>query len=329
MVFLCFAYRFTRLRRKVFLVRNYLSDPFPKRRKGQTNKSHWTIIWQSPKSSLVEEEWVRNLFLDVETQDLYDVENGLPKYSIVKEKAIIVIAASDNREYKKINDYIKQFKGIDFILVHLSDEGLKHKTNYYKYAPLVLRQYYSADANRKNVRVIPLGHISGMNIDTEQTNRERKYIWSFAGEVSHHKPHRFKMIESLKDYSPNYYFLTDDFGKSIKQGLKPEEYSELLSNSYFVPSPMGNCNLDCFRIYESLSMGAIPIVVGSKFKFYKNLSYLKSPIIRKSNWREVVELISSLISDSENLADIQKKHIDWWQSSVKTLRSEIKNWCQN
>ena len=76
-------------------------------------------------------------------------------------------------------------------------------------------------------------------------------------------------------------------------------------------------------------MGAIPIVVGSRFKFYKNLSYLRSPIIRKSNWKEALELISFLSSDKKALDEVQKKHVEWWNNSVKDLRLEIKNWCQN
>ena len=319
----------TKLRRKLFFVRRSIFSPFPRRKPHGSNEEKWTIIWQSPKGGLVEEEWVRSLFSEIETEDFYDVDNGRSRYSEVRDRSIVVIAANNNDQYKRIYDYIKKFKGLDFILIHLSDESLRHKTSYYKFAPLVLRQYYSADANKQNVRVIPLGHINGMTPFDYEVQKKRKYIWSFAGEVSRHKPHRFKMIECLKILKPNYYFLTDDFGKSIKQGLNSREYSDLLSDSVFVPSPMGNCNLDCFRIYESLSMGAIPIVVGSRFKFYKNLSYLSSPVIRKSNWDDASREIKYLSSNPDILVSIQKEHGEWWKKSIKHLKSEIRVWCKS
>ena len=70
-------------------------------------------------------------------------------------------------------------------------------------------------------------------------------------------------------------------GLEMGSKLPFKEYLEEVAKSYFVVSPNGN-GVDCHKTWESLYLGAIPIVTKStNIDFYKNF-----PIIAINDWSE-------------------------------------------
>jgi hypothetical protein len=70
-------------------------------------------------------------------------------------------------------------------------------------------------------------------------------------------------------------------GLEMGNKLPFKEYLEEVAKSYFVVSPNGN-GVDCHKTWESLYLGAIPIVTKStNIDFYKNF-----PIIAINDWSE-------------------------------------------
>jgi hypothetical protein len=53
------------------------------------------------------------------------------------------------------------------------------------------------------------------------------------------------------------------WGLHSASALSTEEYFQLLLSSKFVLAPTGHVNLECFRFYEALSAGALPVVPSS------------------------------------------------------------------
>jgi hypothetical protein len=133
-------------------------------------------------------------------------------------------------------------------------------------------------------------------------------------------------------------------------GLNTQEYAHLLSNSKFSLSPMGNYSGDCFRVYESLEAGAIPIIeakskrqalallfnpqslvkYGSRDRRFwlRNYQYWEKavstdfpcPVIY--NWSELDTLIGSI--DIESTSEkIQLWWKDYKQSLIQLVHSTV------
>lgn len=73
----------------------------------------------------------------------------------------------------------------------------------------------------------------------------------------------------------------------------PAKYRELLRQSQFVLSPPGN-GADCHRTWESLYMGAVPIVLEKYWPF----KYMELPVLVIEDWEEIPERINSYIPQS-------------------------------
>lgn len=114
--------------------------------------------------------------------------------------------------------------------------------NHPKAIPLPLGVY----PGRKNKRV----YEQAIALDNTQRNKPRSIfcIVNFT-ESTWTSIDRVRVIDNIKDFS----FIT------FKRRVSREEYLENLNDSYFCICPRGN-GWDCFRNWESMLVGAIPIL---------------------------------------------------------------------
>jgi hypothetical protein len=172
------------------------------------------------------------------------------------------------------------------ILVQVSAERNESGDELYPLVPLVLRQYSikryrTRTRPHTNVLQIPLGYMSGfLTVDKtsrvesdsalvalqslQYTSSMRDYNWAFIG--SEHRQYHTERIEALKvfsSWSPHY----------RGSGLRPRQMRDIYLRSKFVLVGRGASNLDCFRIYEAILAGAIPIVVGSRTELTATFEY--------------------------------------------------------
>lgn len=100
-----------------------------------------------------------------------------------------------------------------------------------------------------------------------------------------------------------------------------EEYAIDLAHSVFVVSPPGN-GLDCHRTWESLYMGAIPIVKRSTIK---NL-FADLPVIIVDDWSEITEQQLMEIANEYNNKQFNMKKIyaDYWFSVLHAAQIECR-----
>ncbi len=90
--------------------------------------------------------------------------------------------------------------------------------------------------------------------------------------------------------------------------------------------------IDCFRIYEAIIAGAIPVIVADQreidatFNYmYKNIAPPHSMhIVTAANWMVAAERCKSLLADANGLQTLQAMqaaNAEWWVSVVTTLRN--------
>jgi hypothetical protein len=178
--------------------------------------------------------------------------------------------------------------------------------------------------NANYVRKMPLGYCNGLPKGKESIPAtQRKYVWSFAGHMD--KSSRPEMAAALARVEPHYLFssspvpgfVTALWAPEHKRLLAPPAYYELLFDSTFSPCPMGNVNLECFRVYEALECGSIPIVEKRWSMDYFRTLFGEHPIPTIGSWREARHVIDSLLRDPYGLNALQDKCIEWWRNYKK------------
>jgi len=154
---------------------------------------------------------------------------------------------------------------------------------------------------------------------------EKPYIWSFLGQVKG-KPTRENMLAELKQVRGEHFIHITEKWNDAKQ-ISVQEYKQILSDSIFVPCPSGwggdRGLKDCFRLYEALEAGSIPIVEKDDFqyfdKFFPGHPFLQIP----SDWQGIGKDLESLLSEPDKLQKYNQELLLWWSDYKTNLKSKI------
>ena len=156
---------------------------------------------------------------------------------------------------------------------------------------------------------------------------DKPYVWSFLGQVKG-KPTRENMLAELKQVRGEHFIHITERWNDQNQ-IEVKKYKEILSDSIFVPCPSGwggaRGLTDCFRLYEALEAGSIPIVEKDDFayfdKFFPNHPILQTP----DDWLGISDDMESLLEEPKKLQEYNEALIKWWQDYKSNLKTEIKN----
>jgi len=204
------------------------------------------------------------------------------------------------------------------ILVYLSDEwgatpDVHRRTTK---IPLVLRQYHHSHYVRAtNVRQIPLGFMNTMfddpySLPDVALATQRRYRWCFVGGM---KADRAEALEAFEPWGP-----------SFCDPCPPHELARAYQASIFVPCPLGNVVMDCFRNYEATVCGAIPVVAGcSKREFQQNFAEVGvPPWIRARTWRQAQRICADL-ERTGAINELQRACLQWWRNEITAVQDAI------
>lgn len=196
------------------------------------------------------------------------------------------------------------------ILFHISDEWYLDRLEPYRCFVHVFRNYYHPGLRQRGITQFPMGpcRFIGENGEIPPVT-DRRHRWSFVGNLA---STRRPMMHHLADIKPSCIHITGTRGPS-NTWLGPADYLQVLSDSMFVPCPMGNVNLESFRLYEALDCGAIPIVERRPWLDYFTQLFGPHPLPSVNYWKEAHPIMISLLSDPKRLYDKQIEIQHWWR----------------
>lgn len=222
--------------------------------------------------------------------------------------------------------YYEAFRERNSFLVHFLDET--YNGGYQRYLPFrgVLRKHWSREFDGERIHRFPLGYSVGFR-QPQKVKRagERAYVWSFVGALN--KASRPEAVRALRKIGPHFVQATDGFvmgGVNVGQGRLPEtEVAKILQESAFAPCPMGNVNLECFRIYEALEAGAVPLLE-RRFRFdYYNRLLGDHPLPTFDSWRSAARFVADTSSRTGATNALQDACVRWWREYKQILSTEI------
>jgi hypothetical protein len=272
-----------------------------------------TFIWQS--ASYEERDWINEILRPIAGHQILDGQ-----HRVVLDNCLLI----DSYPYWRPRDYYESFQGKNAWLLHISDETYEGGYDRYGYFRGVLRPYWSKIFNPRRVLQIPLGYSAGIRSATERrAARQRSYLWSFVGAAA--KSSRPEMIKALSPITPNFVHTTDDPNTRL---MSKDEYQEILRQSVFAPSAMGNVNMECYRPYEALECGSVPILEKRIGLDYFASILGKHPIPSFGTWSEAAQFLTRLKGDAEAQDCLIAECTDWWRGYKRDLSARIERFIE-
>jgi len=209
------------------------------------------------------------------------------------------------------NEYFQMLStaGIDFKVVHISDEFLSDDCAFYSLpnCKRVVRNYVGNKYPKlQSVIPIPLGyHYKG---NPCRKFEERKLVWSFYGTGWFRREEK---LNNLVDLVPHKCHLIPEWNHSSM--IKEEQYLATLNDSKFCPILRGN-NFETFRFYECLESGAIPLYVRQDGdSLYWSWISEKLDLANLTDWDSARDHIQYYLSHPDYAEEYRCKLIQKWR----------------
>jgi hypothetical protein len=210
--------------------------------------------------------------------------------------------------------------GLDDAGVVSVDEPMRDSARTYARVAFAVRVGFGAAPYRgsENVLVAPLGVPSTfVSPESPKPLRERSLSWAFLGEVKNER--RRKMVEHLESVGGEH-FLHATSAWASEDALVGAQYSDILADAVFAPSPPGNVHVECYRTYEAVECGAIPIV---DTEYYRTEFAAPFPVVR-SDWSDAPEMLNRFLDDPPGLERLNQQIRSWWNDVKRTYPGKIR-----
>ncbi|GFU89586.1 ribitol-5-phosphate xylosyltransferase 1 [Trichonephila clavipes] len=245
-------------------------------------------------------------------------------------------------------DFLPQFRNLmSVVLILLGNEQCNNgwlMPYMAKYGGLVNTTFIVYDSplvDNKNFFQWPLGVATyrgfpKVDPKTLDLQNSRPYVCNFLGSIYAHSS-REKLMNVIRENN-----LTDFCFIKARYEWQPKEtknslsiYIQSLHWSDLTLSPVG-MNSECYRIYEAMSFGSIPVVenvmtpgICSASKTHmapplRLLKTFKAPLIYINDWSELPQIISKELKMSlEEKIERRLKMIQWYETFKLLLRDNL------
>lgn len=205
------------------------------------------------------------------------------------------------------------------VLVHVSDEKLRHRNFVYSKFDVVLRNYFDPRiAWRRNVLFIPLGWTAAFAPDERVHTDSPSHTWSFAGAT---KADRGPMVDAFRSVNGGSYHFSSGWDSSDQ--IPPEKLREIYGDSVFVLCPQGNAHVDTFRVMEALQAGAIPVTTTFLGRDFFRYTFGDHPFVVAKTWEEAASTVESIIANGDEVRAYRARVHDWYNGYVEGLRGLV------
>jgi len=163
-----------------------------------------------------------------------------------------IVCISGRHHYEDvdaINGMIAKYRGV-VVIIHSDEESLFPVD---KLDHPNMRLWVQTPKHVGDFMAFPVGYTPHTR-NIAKHDDEPPYQWMFAGQVTNER--RREAAAAMAKLDDGFLFTTAGF----TQGLDRDTYTMELSSSRFAPCPSGPVIADCFRIWEALQVGSIPIV---------------------------------------------------------------------
>lgn len=156
----------------------------------------------------------------------------------------------------------------------------------------------------------------------------RSRLWSFSGQENN--PKRSECIATLRGLADGELQVTGGFG----QGDDYPTYLQRLADTCLVPSPSGSFTPDCFRTWEALEVGALPVAdahspkqhyPGDYYAYALGCEPDEVPFPRVESWRDFPAIVERYRDDRLQLQVDTNRAGAWWMRRKRQFVLNLEN----
>jgi len=242
-----------------------------------------------------------------------------------------VLVTNDMVSFSKTKEIIDKLS--PKIIFILSDEGgnRKNLNDLQKNCKILFRQHLHKNyIYEKHNFNLPLGYVtqylsgkSSSEIIVKKIN-DRELECSYIGAI---KQDRGIMCNLFEENFKNKCIIKcgAKWKDVYNQKINPAKMFDIYNNSIFVPNGRGHVKLNCFRIYEAIIAGAIPVIVdpNKEADYEFTFNYGKPILIINNSWEDAVIKCKELLNKKDELQKIQDYNLQWWNNEIKFIQDKI------
>ena len=211
---------------------------------------------------------------------------------------------------------VSRFDDVGIVSV---DEPTREPPETYGRIAFGVRIGFAAEKYRgaQNLLVTPLGvPKTFVPAPSSKNVGERRFSWAFLGEVKNES--RRNMVSGLETVRGER-FLHATSGWDAADARRGTAYSDVLADSIFAPTPPANVHLECYRTYEALECGAIPVV---DTDYYGTEFGAPFPVVQPA-WGDAPEVLNRLLGDRGALERLDTRCREWWADVKRSYPAKI------
>ena len=115
--------------------------------------------------------------------------------------------------------------------------------------------------------------------------------------------------------------------------LDTEQYVQVLYDSTFTLTPAGH-NPECYRIYEAIEAGSIPILVHDDLYITDEKQHVcvgalvhlyDAPLVVLESWNELSSTVEGLLKDTVELNAMQDRLTLWYETYMKKVVADFED----
>ena len=115
--------------------------------------------------------------------------------------------------------------------------------------------------------------------------------------------------------------------------LDTDQYVQVLYDSTFTLTPAGH-NPECYRIYEAIEAGSIPILVHDDLYITDEKQHVcvgalvhlyDAPLVVLESWKELSSTVEGLLKDTVELNAMQDRLTLWYETYMKKVVADFED----
>tara|TARA_B100000674_G_C37975050_1_gene978884 strand:- start:513 stop:1442 length:930 start_codon:yes stop_codon:yes gene_type:complete len=289
------------------------------------------LIWGCDSSRQFEKNWLRHLLppLDCEISATpFENITSLPVNAgrVLVESGLLFLEKiiAEDRIYllqKQRRQRLQLLADLGpFCLIHISDEEGLDGDLLYPMLPkgtCVWRNfpYPRFESHGLTIRSFPIGP-RGEFLGPQPVvlSSSRRFPWTFMGTLWRSSQRLLSTSLFLRALPQGVYF----GGKNFGQGVPLADYKNVLSDSVFALCPEGDRHFDTFRLFESLQMGCLPVVVEREGQARQVLGH-DFPLPIFPDWPAALMFVRSNLPKPLVLDQMQDDVQSWWKRRKASL----------
>ena len=146
-----------------------------------------------------------------------------------------------------------------------------------------------------------------------------------------------RLLDAYITKLPIYKMISEEFSLNADDPNTPqlhsEEYMKVALDSTFTLAPAGH-NPECYRLYEAVEAGSIPILLRGEMQAWGNLGgkcrgslseWIDAPLVVLDSWDELYPRVRELLSDPKALDEMQINLRLWYDAHMSRVVSNFED----